>query len=68
MVNQCMLLIKKDILVLGKGSTQVLNYTTIKVESKYSINLQDRKENFVEAWIIMEATVIHLLMTQKYIN
>ena len=63
-----MLLIKKDILVLGKGSTQELNDTTIKVESKYSINLQDRKENFVEAWIIMEATVIHLLMTQKYIN
>ena len=68
MVNQCMLLIKKDILVLGKGSTQVLNDTTIKVESKYSINLQDQKENFVETWIIMEATVIHLLMTQKYIN
>ena len=58
-----MLIIKKDILILGKGSTQGLENTTLKEEAKYPINLQNQ-----EVCTIMEATVSYLLMLQKSVN
>ena len=41
-----MLIIKKDILVLGEGPTQGLDDTTITAEAKYPINfIQDQEED-----------------------
>ena len=37
----CMLIIKKDILVLGQGPTQGLDDTTITAEDKYHINFTE---------------------------
>ena len=39
-----MLIIKKNILILGKGSTQGLENTTLKEEAKYPINLQNQEK------------------------
>ena len=38
---------KKDILVLGEGSTQGLDDTTVAAEAKNYINLLRQKRNFV---------------------
>ena len=56
----------KDILILGEGTTQVLDDTTLTAETKYPINFMQSGQRFVYA--IMEATVSFLLMLQKYIN
>ena len=56
----------KDILILGEGTTQVLDDTTLTAETKYPINFMQSGKRFVYA--IMEATVSFLLMLQKYIN
>ena len=56
----------KDILILGEGTTQVLDDTTLTAEAKYPINFMQSGKRFVYA--IMEATVSFLLMLQKYIN
>ena len=37
----------KDILILGKGSTQGLNDTALTVEAKYSINFTQSGKRFV---------------------
>ena len=37
---------KKDILILGKGSTQGLDHT-LSGEKMYSINFTEKKKNFV---------------------
>ena len=38
---------KKDILILGEGSTQGLNGTKLTAETRYSINLTVIKKKFV---------------------
>ena len=53
---------KIDVLVFGKGPTQWSDGTTITRKAE-----QDHKENFVEVFIIMDATVFYL-MPHKYIN
>ena len=40
----CILIIKKDILILGKGLKQRLDDTTIKVKATYSMFYKTRKE------------------------
>ena len=45
-VHQCILIIKKDILVLGKGPTQKLDGTTITTEAKYYIRFTRQQNNF----------------------
>ena len=59
------LIIKEDILILGKGPAQGLDDTTLTVEAKYSINYTEQGKKFVWVFITMEATVIFLLMLQK---
>ena len=56
------MLILKNILILGKGPTQVLGDTTVTEEAEYSINFAGQGRNFVLVFITMEATVIYLLM------
>ena len=58
---------KKDILVLGKGTTQGLEHT-LTAEKTYSLILLLRIKNFAEVYITMEQIVICLLMVQKFIN
>ena len=40
---------KKDILVLGKGPTQVLNETTITAEAEYSINFSKSQRKLIQS-------------------
>ena len=56
---------KKDILILGKGPTQRLDYTMLTTEVQYSINFS--RSSF-QVCIIIGATAFYLLMLQKYIN
>ena len=58
---------KKDILILGKGSTKGLEHT-VSSEKIHSINLLEIIKNSVWAGIVMEQTVIDLLMAQKFIT
>ena len=55
----------KDILILGEGPTQGLDYTILTLEAKYSINFTQSNRKL---YTIMEATVFYLLMLQKYIS
>ena len=55
----------KDILILGKGTTQRLNHT-LTSETPYSINFTRPGIKF--CCIIMGATVSYLFMLQKYIS
>ena len=43
----CILIIKKDILVLTEGSTQRLDNTIITVEAKYPINFTKSGKRYV---------------------
>ena len=58
---------KKDILVLGKGTTQGLEHT-LTAEKIYSINFTVTKKDFASVYITMEQIVICLLMVQKFTN
>ena len=58
---------KKDILILGKGSTKGLEHT-VSSEKIHSINLLEIIKNSVWAGIVMEQTNINLLMAQKFIT
>ena len=54
---------KKDILVIGRETTQGLESTST-TEKMYSINLTVTKKIFCLSCIIMEQIVIYLLMVQ----
>ena len=58
----------KDILILGKGPTQGPDDTALTAETQHSSNFTRINIKFVQACIIMEATVYYLLMLQKYIS
>ena len=58
----------KDILILGKGTTQGLGEHSLTAEKKYSVNFIDHRKTGVWACIIMGQTVIYLLMVQKLLN
>ena len=58
---------KKDILIFGRGPTQVLEHT-LTAEKMYSINLQWQRSCFAYVCTIMEQIVIYLLMVLKFIN
>ena len=55
----------KDILILGEGQKQGLNYT-FTAEAKYPINFRQWGKRFVLVYTIMEATVFCLLVLQKF--
>ena len=57
---------KKDVLLLGKGPTQLKH--TLSAENVYLINLLKIAKHFVWACIVMEQIVIYLLMVKKFIN
>ena len=62
---------KKDILILGKGLRQGLDDTTLTAESQYQLIFQDQMKHFCLSLshnVIMRATVLYLLMLQKYIS
>ena len=63
-----MLIIKKDILSLGKGTTQGLDDTTTTAEAEYSIDFTEQGKKFCLFYITVEVTAIYLLMLQEYIN
>ena len=54
----------KDILILGEGSTQGLDDTTLTAEGKYPIFHNQEKDLF-KVYTIMEAAVFYSLMLQK---
>ena len=56
-IFQCMVIIKKDILVLGEAPTQGLDDTTITAETKYFVDFARSKKGLVEVCIVMQATV-----------
>ena len=61
----------KDIPILGEGSTQGFNDTTLTAKAKNPINFTQSGKRFVlryKVYTLMEATVSYLLMLQKYIN
>ena len=58
----------KNILILGEGPTQGLDDTTLIAEKNIQLILLKIIKNSVEACIITEQTVIHLLMVQKLLN
>ena len=58
---------KKDILVLGIGSTQGLEHT-LTAEKCIQLILRWQKRNFAEVCITMEQIVIYLSMVQEVIN
>ena len=59
----------KDILILGEGPTQGLDYTTLTVEAKYSINFTQSNRKFVltlhyngsNSFLLVNATKIYQL-------
>ena len=57
----------KNILILGGGPAQELDDTTLTAEAKYSINFTQSGKGFYTV-MVMEATVLCLLMVQKYIS
>ena len=58
---------KKDILILSKGPSQVLEHT-LSAEKMYSINFTENNKKFCLNCIITGETVIYLLMVRKFIN
>lgn len=56
---------KKDILVLGKGTTEILDNTTFTAEKEYSIICTEQQKKFCKVCFIIE---IYLLITLNYIN
>ena len=59
----CMLIIQKDILILGEGPTQGSDDTTLRAEAKYSIDVTQSEPRC--PYIIMEAAVSYLLMVKN---
>ena len=57
----------KDILILGEGPTQGLDFTTLTAEANYSINFTKSNRRFVLSLHYNESNSF-LLMLQKYIN
>ena len=43
----CILIIKKDILILGKGPTQELEDPTLTLEPEYSINFTEMNKSII---------------------
>ena len=63
----------KDILILGEGPTQGLDYATLTAEAKYPITFTQSGKRFVytikrKVYTIMEGIVSCLLMLQNYIS
>ena len=61
------LIIRNNILIFGKGPTQVLEHTP-SAEKMYSINFTENHKKFFLSFHYMKQAVIYLLMVQKFIN
>ena len=64
----CILIIRKDVLILGKGSTQGLDNTTLTTEAEYSIDFSRSQRKFCLSLHYNGSNNFYLLMPQKYIN
>ena len=58
---------KRDILVVGKGPKQRLEYT-LTAEEMYSINFTVTNQKFSLSLITIEQIVTYLLKVQKFTN
>ena len=62
-VHLCILIIKKDILILRKGSTQRLDNTTMTAEEEYSINFTEQQKkiclNLLNSYIFANGIEIY---------
>ena len=58
----------KDILILGEGTTQGLNDTTLTAGSKDPINFTKSEKRFILSLHYNGSNSFLLLMLQKYIN
>ena len=59
---------KKYILILGKDSTQVLDYTTLTAESQYSISFSRSNITFCLSFHYNGRNSFFLLILQNYIT
>ena len=59
---------KKDILILVKGSTQVLDYTTSTVEAQYSISFSRSNITFCLSFHYNGRNSFFFLILQNYIT
>ena len=67
-VHLYILIIKKDILIVGEGTKQKINDdTTLTAEAKYPMNFTQLRKRFVLS-LQYKGRVSYLLMQQKYIN
>ena len=58
----------EDILILGKGPTQGLDYTRLAVAAKYPINFKQSGKRFMLNQHYNGSNSLLFLMSQKYIN
>ena len=59
---------KKDILILGKGSTQGLNDAVLTGEAQYSINISRSNREFCLSLYYTGSNKFLFVYTTKYIN
>ena len=59
---------KKDVLVLGEGPTQGIDYTAITAEAKYSINFSRSRKFFCLSLHYNGSNVFYFANGTKYIN
>ena len=64
----CVLIIKKGILILGKGPTKGIDGTTITAEAEYPINFTQSGKRFVLSLHYKRSNSFCLWMLQKYIS
>ena len=65
-VHLYIVIIKKDILIVGEGPKQKLDDTTLTAEAKYPMNFTQLRKRFVLS-LQYKGRVSYLLMQQKYI-
>ena len=58
----------RDILILGKGSTQGLGGHSLTAEKMYSVNFTDHRKKYCLSLHYNGKTVIYFLVVQKLLN
>ena len=66
-VHLYIVIIKKDILIVGEGPKQKLDDTTLTAEAKYPMNFTQLRKRFVLS-LQYKGRVSYLLMQEKYID
>ena len=58
----------KDTLILGKGTTQGLDNTTLTAEAEYAIKISRSQKKFCSNVYYNGSSTFYLLMPQKRVN